>query len=64
MIFLWIGVILACNAVMVVFLHGAWGTSSKFLQWLYSVLLMLGVDGLGIFLYNFIIVMLLKSGAK
>jgi hypothetical protein len=64
MIFLWIGIILVCNAIMVVFLHGAWGTRSKFLGWLYSVLLMLGVDGLGLLLYNVIIVLLLKSGAK
>ena len=64
MVFLWIGVILVCNTIMVVFLHGAWGTPSKLLKWVYSVLFMLGVDGLGVFLYNFIIVVLLKSGAR
>ena len=64
MIFVWIGVIIACNTIMVIFLHGAWGTQSKFLKWLYSVLFMLGVDGVGLFLYNFIIVPVLRSGAK
>ena len=64
MIFVWVGVILVCNTIMVIFLHGAWGTPSKFLKWFYSVLFMLGVDGVGLFLYNVIIVLLLKSGAK